>query len=188
MKILLRLKRGEKDPNEARIRRERRRKKRKDSSSSEGGEWWHWRDVHDKDESRAADFLPDEYIKDLKREERKRWLEQVRRRYDRMKHTIEFLRDVLPIMVTDERYYPYGRFVRLCASQERADVVAAIKALSTLRNAVRGHEDDLAALMGLDEDGMKWWLRGFYSAQGSLQRLIHMDEPNGNGGKVQTPH
>ena len=166
MRILLRLKRGQKDPNSYPERCKRRRKRPLPAAA--GSEWYTWGRVADKQDGRTADYLPTDYVDSLKREEaaRQRW--SLRRKAKGICNAVRLFRDVLPFFVADDVYYPYGRFVAFSSSQSRADGLAGLKALSLLSTRIRVYGEPLRDYLGMDDDSFNWWLRGLNAARTSL--------------------
>ena len=176
LQILRRLKRGQKDPNPYPVRCKRRRKRPRPAAA--GGEWYTWGRVHDKQDGRTADYLPDEYVDSLEREEkaRKRW--SLRRKAKGICNAVRLVWEVLPFFVDDDVYYPYGRFVTFSAAQRRADGLAGLKALSLLSTHIRAYSDPLRDYLGMDEESFNWWLRGFYSARTAVLLGLTTDRVN----------
>lgn len=170
VQILRRLKRGQKDPNPYPVRCTQRRKRPRPAVA--GSEWYTWGRVHDKQDGRIADFLPHEYVDSLEWEEaaRQRW--SLRRKAKGICNAVRLFWEVLPFFVSDEVYYPYGRFVGFSAAQSRADGLAGLKALALLAARIRAYSDPLRDYLGMDDDCFKWWLRGLNAARTSLMSRV----------------
>lgn len=171
--IYFHLRRGKADPNDYKTRCRRRRKK---PQTRPDGEWYTWQPSdHDKAAGRVEDYLPPEYVDSLEREHRAKARQAFKRKIGLIKNTALFLRDVIPVMVTAEKYFPYGRQIALDGRQTRADVVAALKALRVLGTAVRFNTADIMDALEMDVDTFRWWQRGYYCAYGVLVRLAAND-------------
>lgn len=170
MQILRRLKRGQKDPNPYPVRCKRRRKRTRPAAA--GCEWYTWGRVHDKQDGRTADLLPHEYVDSIEREEaaRQRW--SLRRKAKGICNAVRLFWEVLPFFVSEDEYYPYGRFVTFSAAQSRADGLAGLKALALLAARIRAFSDPLRDYLGMDDDCFNWWLRGLNAARTSLMTRL----------------
>lgn len=166
LQILRRLTRGQKDPNPYPVRCKRRRKRPLPAAA--GSEWYTWGRVHDKQDGRAADLLPHEYVDSLEREEkaRKRW--SLRRKAKGICNAVRLFWEVLPFFVDNDAYYPYGRYLGFTASQSRADSISGLKALTMLACRIREYSEPLRDYLGMDDVSFKWWLRGLNAARTSL--------------------
>lgn len=173
VRILRRLKRGQKDPNSYPERCKRRR--RRPLPAAAGSEWYTWGRVADKQDGRTADYLPTDYVDSLKREEaaRQRW--SLRRKAKGICNAIRLFWEVLPFFVDDGLYYPYGRYLGFTASQSRADVLSGLKSLALLSARIREYSEPLRDYLGMDDDCFNHWMRGLNAARTSLFSRLMLD-------------
>ena len=163
MRIIWHLKRNRHDPHTYKERCRRRRRRHVEQSGQSEGDWWCWGDVNDKSEGRTADYLDEDYLTSLWREERRKGRERIKR------HTgSKFFYD------DKGQYYPFGLFREFSIEQEKADCLAAVRALVLLNKKLLSNDcRALQSVAGLNEDEFKQWRRGLWAAVSLMHRAYY---------------